>query len=360
MGDPDIALRDRPDVASAELTRIPKDTQLLVTCYVTGTPVAPGWDGATAPNNFWDKLSYAGKTGYVADAWLDTGGPIDHQTDACPSSGQPKAPAAPSASNPPPGCGPQHHNGMYSAAACNTVTPLPFYSGPSGSELHPDAYITTPASSDCHISFFLYRQDSNHWSFDIARAFGDPATDTQTCQAGSNIHYVPNLPTIEGGGYGPDDFTARLVVDVIDRGVTKVIADSPAQTSHGTAHPASPATSNDAAASTGPGDGKASATPVFCHTPLPFDSGIDTTVDVSEEAHLNGDGTVASVDNPAVEIGGISILASIRDSQSSAIIANGGHSLELHTHATVLYGIGVSKVQVNAPIGVDCVSYYTF
>ncbi len=359
MGNPDIALRQQPDLGSTELTRIPKDTQLSVTCYATGTPVSPGWDGATAPNNFWDKLSYAGQTGYVTDAWLDTGGPIDHQTDACPSSGQPKAPAAPSASNPPPGCGPQHHNGPYSAAACNTVGTITYDNTTTGKFLQPDAYITTPARSSCQITFSMFHNAGSDYTYSIYNSpAGDALTDTQPCQAGTNVHYVPNLQGIEVGTLDNND--TRLVVDVIDHGVTKVIADSPVQSADGIINPASPATGNDAAASTGPGDGKASATPVFCHAPLPFDSGINTTVDVSEEAHLNGDGTVASVDNPSVQIGGVSILASIRDSQSSAIIANGGHSLELHTHATVLYGIGVSKVQVNAPIGVDCVSYYTF
>jgi hypothetical protein len=84
MGDPDIALRRQPDTGSPELARIPKGAQLSVACYVTGTPVAPGWDGATAPNTFWDKVDYAGQTGYATDAWLDTGGAIDHQVDACP------------------------------------------------------------------------------------------------------------------------------------------------------------------------------------------------------------------------------------------------------------------------------------
>lgn len=234
-----------------------------------------------------------------------------------------------------------------------------FDDGRSSPELFPDAYITTPASSNCQIVFGLFQNDGSDYSTDVFNApLGAEYTDTQPCKPGNNVHYVPNLQGLQLGGLDGND--TRLVVEVIDRGVTRVIADSPVQTADGIANHASPATGNDTVSTTGPGDGKAASRDVFCHAPLPIDTGLGATVDVTETAHLNSDGTVASVSNPSVAIGSVNFLASIRDSQSSALIANGGHSLLLHTHATVQYGVGIGKVQVNAPVGVDCNAYYTF
>jgi hypothetical protein len=259
-----------------------------------------------------------------------------------------QAPAAPAGL--PPDCGPQHHVGAYSAGACMPVN--------ADGVLWPDAYVTIPAGrNNCQVVFTLFHHDGSQADGPFS------STETQPCRAGNNVHYTPTQLQGTDPAVGGNDL--QLVVDVIDDGITKVIADSPVETDHGRLGGVSPATGNDAVATTGPGDGKGGDTQLFCHALLvtPAGKGL-TSLDVSTIAHRNGDGTVASVDaaQADAEIGGLTTpLTTVRDSKTWALIANGGHSLELHTHATITYGVGLKGIgSVGAPVPVDCNAYYTF
>jgi hypothetical protein len=291
----------------------------------------------------------------------------DNGEPTTPDQVRPAPTANPRPPGPPPDCGPQHHVGEYSAAACMPVD--------SDGVVHPDAYVTTPpntSSSHCEIVFAIYHHDGSL----AGSAFpsGTFDRDTQSCRAGTNLHYVPTgLPDLIAVGPPPlsEGNDLQLVVNVIDHGVTKVIADSPVQTDKGRNGGVSPTTVNDAVSTKGPGDGQASTTELFCHVPLPFatDAGVlpgagipgtAPTLDVSATAHLNVDGTVSSVDDFDAEIGGFNALVTKRDANSSTLIGNSGRSVELHTHADIQYGASPGGIPVNAPLPVDCYAYYTF
>ncbi len=69
IASPCLNLRTGTNTSSAAITCIPRGTWVTIQCTLTGQVVAGG-GGTTA---IWDRVSYAGLTGYVSDAWVNTG-----------------------------------------------------------------------------------------------------------------------------------------------------------------------------------------------------------------------------------------------------------------------------------------------
>lgn len=69
IASPCLNLRTGTSTSSSVLACIPRGTWVTVQCTTAGQTVAGG-GGTTA---IWDKVSYAGRTGFITDAWLNTG-----------------------------------------------------------------------------------------------------------------------------------------------------------------------------------------------------------------------------------------------------------------------------------------------
>jgi hypothetical protein len=361
-----VNVRAAPSMDAAVVATAANADQFDVLCYAKGDTDNSGFFGS---NPYWDMLADPARNhrtlGYIADVWLDTGGDITTQIRECGTSiAAPPRQTDPAPASPPPGCGPQHTVGAFAASACLAVRTQNALIAGSGPVTHSEAYITTPGGPDCKVVFSMFHHNGSELGLSNL-----PYSETQPCKAGTSVQYVPGSNLLQNlipsGGFGGDGNDLQLVVDVIDHGVTRVIADSPVQSDHGVVGQGVATTHDDTVSTAGPGDGNASTSIVSCHMPLPAPTGFANTIDVSVQAHLNDDGTVshadtASGDNPSVSIGGINTVATVRDSNTFALIANGGHSLELHTHATVQYGIPVKEIAAGVPIGIDCNAYYTF
>ncbi|MFF5210057.1 hypothetical protein [Streptosporangium sp. NPDC000396] len=77
---PDVGLRAEPRTDSPVPTRIPTGHQGTVSCYVRGSQNISGWGGT---NPYWNYTHIDGRTGYIPDVWLDTGGDITDQVPEC-------------------------------------------------------------------------------------------------------------------------------------------------------------------------------------------------------------------------------------------------------------------------------------
>ncbi|MFF5210056.1 hypothetical protein [Streptosporangium sp. NPDC000396] len=77
---PDVGLRAEPRADSPVPTRIPTGHQGTVSCYVRGSQNISGWGGT---NPYWNYTHIDGRTGYIPDVWLDTGGDITDQVPEC-------------------------------------------------------------------------------------------------------------------------------------------------------------------------------------------------------------------------------------------------------------------------------------
>jgi hypothetical protein len=71
-----VAIRSGPTTADQQLGKIPKGTDVVITCTVVGQPVK----GATRTDAHWDKVTVGAITGYVANLLVDTGAAIDDPT----------------------------------------------------------------------------------------------------------------------------------------------------------------------------------------------------------------------------------------------------------------------------------------
>ncbi len=69
---PCLNMHSGPDINTAVLVCIPYGTDLRIDCTAQGT-LRIGYDGK--PTTIWDHTTYAGKSGYVTDGYLSTGGP---------------------------------------------------------------------------------------------------------------------------------------------------------------------------------------------------------------------------------------------------------------------------------------------
>jgi hypothetical protein len=55
-----------------------------ISCWTRGAPVTATWqDGSTWTTDVWDRLDQGGATGYVSDAWINTGGDTSKQASSC-------------------------------------------------------------------------------------------------------------------------------------------------------------------------------------------------------------------------------------------------------------------------------------
>ncbi|MEU5865329.1 hypothetical protein ABZ815_29465 [Nonomuraea sp. NPDC047529] len=77
---PDVGLRSEPRVDSKVPARIPTGHRGTVSCYVRGSQSISGWGGT---NPYWNYTEIDGRTGYIPDVWLDTGGDITTQVPEC-------------------------------------------------------------------------------------------------------------------------------------------------------------------------------------------------------------------------------------------------------------------------------------
>jgi len=71
-----VIIRSGPAKSAAQVGKLPKGTQVAVTCTVTGDPVK----GATKTDSHWDKITYGAVTGYVTNTLMATGAAIDDPT----------------------------------------------------------------------------------------------------------------------------------------------------------------------------------------------------------------------------------------------------------------------------------------
>lgn len=69
MQSPCTALRSSPSTSASDLVCVPQATRITIDCTKSGSSVS-GPYGATT---LWDHTTYAGKKGYVSDAWTYTG-----------------------------------------------------------------------------------------------------------------------------------------------------------------------------------------------------------------------------------------------------------------------------------------------
>jgi hypothetical protein len=54
-----------------------------ISCWTRGAPVTATWqDGSTWTTDVWDRLDQGGATGYVSDAWINTGGDTAKQASS--------------------------------------------------------------------------------------------------------------------------------------------------------------------------------------------------------------------------------------------------------------------------------------
>ena len=75
-----VIIRSIPARAGAGLGKIPKGTQVTISCVATGEPVA----GATKVDDHWDKVTYGAVTGYVSNTLMATGAAVDDPTVIAP------------------------------------------------------------------------------------------------------------------------------------------------------------------------------------------------------------------------------------------------------------------------------------
>jgi hypothetical protein len=64
----DVIVRDGAQEVAHAISSIPAGTWVGVRCKTVGQTVMGPWGG----DPYWDKISYAGKTGFVSDEWVDT------------------------------------------------------------------------------------------------------------------------------------------------------------------------------------------------------------------------------------------------------------------------------------------------
>ena len=69
MAKPCLTMRSSATSSSSSLVCVPYKTTLSISCTTKGQSVTGPYGAST----LWDKVSYGGKTGYVADAWMYTG-----------------------------------------------------------------------------------------------------------------------------------------------------------------------------------------------------------------------------------------------------------------------------------------------
>ncbi|MEV0459746.1 hypothetical protein [Catellatospora methionotrophica] len=77
--DPRIVVRAGPTTKSAIVGRVEAGRVVAVDCYLEGEQVS----GRRGSSTRWDHLRYGELSGFVADVWLDTGGPIAQKVPRC-------------------------------------------------------------------------------------------------------------------------------------------------------------------------------------------------------------------------------------------------------------------------------------
>ncbi|GAA2374078.1 hypothetical protein Cme02nite_03070 [Catellatospora methionotrophica] len=72
-------VRAGPTTKSAIVGRVEAGRVVAVDCYLEGEQVS----GRRGSSTRWDHLRYGELSGFVADVWLDTGGPIAQKVPRC-------------------------------------------------------------------------------------------------------------------------------------------------------------------------------------------------------------------------------------------------------------------------------------
>jgi surface antigen len=81
---PTLNVRSGPGPDHPVVGTIPYGDSVGISCWTRGAPVTATWqDGSTWTTDVWDRLDQGGATGYVSDAWINTGGDTAKQASSC-------------------------------------------------------------------------------------------------------------------------------------------------------------------------------------------------------------------------------------------------------------------------------------
>lgn len=83
---PTLSVRSGPGTDHPVIGTVAFGDSVAIHCWARGTSVSATWpDGSTFTTDVWDRLEQqvGGTTGYVSDAWVNTGGDTSKQTSAC-------------------------------------------------------------------------------------------------------------------------------------------------------------------------------------------------------------------------------------------------------------------------------------
>jgi len=83
---PVVNVRSGPGTTYEQVGTIPYGAVVAISCWVNGDSVSARWqDGSTWTTKVWDRLTgtFEGRTGYVSDAWINTGGDTSKQARSC-------------------------------------------------------------------------------------------------------------------------------------------------------------------------------------------------------------------------------------------------------------------------------------
>ncbi len=83
---PTLNVRSGPGTGHPVIGTVAYGQSVTISCWTKGTPVTATWqDGSTWTTDTWDRLEQqvGGTTGYVSDAWINTGGDSSKQAPAC-------------------------------------------------------------------------------------------------------------------------------------------------------------------------------------------------------------------------------------------------------------------------------------